>query len=105
MAEVSIDLDMVRVSNEDFLKKAGDCAPQLKETLVHPVEIVDIRETDGVYPEVLHRDSVDNMKNYHMKNLDMMNMNFIENSQLLRLRKFIREKVSMSVQMSISIVV
>lgn len=40
MAEVSIDLDMVRVSNEDFLKKAGDCAPQLKETLVHPVEIV-----------------------------------------------------------------
>lgn len=41
MAEVSIDLDMVRVSNEDFLKKAGDCAPQLKETLVHPVEVVD----------------------------------------------------------------
>ncbi|MFR6136266.1 MAG: hypothetical protein ACLUI0_06380 [Blautia massiliensis (ex Durand et al. 2017)] len=28
---------------------------------------MDIRETDGVYPEVLHRDSVDNMKNYHMK--------------------------------------
>ena len=27
-----------------------------------------------------------------MKNLDMMNMNFIENSQLLRLRKSIKEK-------------
>ena len=53
---------MVRVSNEEFLKKAADCAPQLKETLVRPVEIVDIRETDGVYPEVLHRDSVDNLK-------------------------------------------
>ena len=50
MAEVSIDLNMVRVSNEEFLKKAADCAPQLKETLVRPVEIVDIRETDGVYP-------------------------------------------------------
>ena len=54
MAEVSIDLNMVRVSNEEFLKKAADCAPQLKETLVRPVEIVDIRENDGVYPEVLH---------------------------------------------------
>ena len=42
MAEVSIDLNMVRVSNEEFLKKAADCAPQLKETLVRPVEIVDI---------------------------------------------------------------
>lgn len=31
MAEVSIDLNMVRVSNEEFLKKAADCAPQLKE--------------------------------------------------------------------------
>ena len=76
MAEVSIDLDMVRVSNEDFLKKAGDCAPQLKETLVHPVEIVYIRETDGVYPEVLHRDSVDNMKNYHMKKGDKLCLDF-----------------------------
>ena len=28
MAEVSIDLNMVRVSNEDFLKKAADCAPK-----------------------------------------------------------------------------
>ena len=76
MAEVSIDLNMVRVSNEEFLKKAADCAPQLKETLVRPVEIVDIRETDGVYPEVLHRDSVDNMKNYHMKKGDKLCLDF-----------------------------
>ena len=40
-----------------------------------------------------------------MKNLDMMNMNSIENSQLLRLRKSIKEKEFMFVQMSISIVV
>lgn len=76
MAEVSIDLNMVRVSNEDFLKKAADCAPQLKETLVRPVEVVDIRETDGVYPEVLHRDSVDNMQNYHMKKGDKLCLDF-----------------------------
>ena len=76
MAEVSIDLNMVRVSNEEFLKKAADCAPQLKETLVRPVEIVDIRETDGVYPEVLHRDSVDNLKNYHMKKGDKLCLDF-----------------------------
>ena len=76
MAEVSIDLNMVRVSNEEFLKKAADCAPQLKETLIRPVEIVDIRETDGVYPEVLHRDSVDNLKNYHMKKGDKLCLDF-----------------------------
>ena len=76
MAEVSIDLNMVRVSNEEFLKKAADCAPQLKETLVRPVEIVDIRENDGVYPEVLHRDSVDNLKNYHMKKGDKLCLDF-----------------------------
>ena len=50
MAEVSIDLNMV--------------------------EIVDIRETDGVYPEVLHRDSVDNLKNYHMKKGDKLCLDF-----------------------------
>ena len=76
MVEVSFDFDMVRVSYEDFLKKAGFCAAQLKETLVHPVEIVDIRETDGVYPEVLHRDSVDNMQNYHMKKGDKLCLDF-----------------------------
>ena len=59
MAEVSIDLNMVRVSNEDFLKKAADCAPQLKETLVRPVEVVDIRETDGVYPCLLYTSDAD----------------------------------------------
>ena len=32
MAEVSIDLNMVRVSNEEFLKKAADCAPPVSYT-------------------------------------------------------------------------
>lgn len=43
---------------------------------MRPVEIVDIRETDGVYPEVLHRDSVDNMQNYHMKKGDKLCLDF-----------------------------
>ena len=39
MAEVSIDLDMVRVSNEDFLKKAGDCGKPAGCTGIFQTEI------------------------------------------------------------------
>ena len=34
MPEVSIDLNMVRVTNDDFVKKAEACAPKLQETVV-----------------------------------------------------------------------
>ena len=37
MAEVSIDLNMVRVTNDAFVEKAEACAPKLLETVVRPV--------------------------------------------------------------------
>ena len=46
MPEVSSDLEMVRVTNEDFVKKAEACTPKLRETVVRPVSIVDIVKTD-----------------------------------------------------------
>lgn len=52
MPEVSSDLEMVRVTNEDFVKKAEACTPKLRETVVRPVSIVDIVKTEDVYPEV-----------------------------------------------------
>ena len=51
MPEVSIDLEMVRVTNEDFVKKAEACTPKLRETVVRPVSIVDIVKTEDVYTE------------------------------------------------------
>ena len=47
MAEVSIDLNMVRVTNEDFVKKAEACTPELLKTVVRPVSIVDIVKNRG----------------------------------------------------------
>ena len=42
MPAVSIDLNMVRVTNDEFVKKAEACTPKLIETVVRPVAIVDI---------------------------------------------------------------
>ena len=55
MAEVSIDLNMVRVTNDEFVAKAEACAPKLLETVVRPVSIVDIVKTENVYPDVNRR--------------------------------------------------
>ena len=45
MPEVSIDLNMVRVTNDDFVKKSEACSPKLQETVVKPVSIVDVVKT------------------------------------------------------------
>ena len=46
MPAVSIDLNMVRVTNDEFVKKAEACTPKLIETVVRPVAIVDIVKTE-----------------------------------------------------------
>ena len=61
MAEVSIDLNMVRVTNEDFVKKAEACVPELLETVVRPVAIVDIVKTEDIYPKVQKADDIENL--------------------------------------------
>lgn len=44
MPKVSIDLEMKRVTNDAFVSIAKECEPRLKETVIAPVEIVEIRE-------------------------------------------------------------
>ena len=61
MAEVSIDLNMVRVTNEDFVKKAEACVPELLKTVVRPVAIVDIVKTEDIYPKVQKADDIENL--------------------------------------------
>ena len=42
---------MVRVTNDEFVKKAEACTPKLIETVVRPVAIVDIVKTEEIFPE------------------------------------------------------
>ena len=61
MPAVSIDLNMVRVTNDDFVKKAEACVPELIKTVVRPVSIVDIVKTEEVFPQVSKRDDIENL--------------------------------------------
>ena len=76
MPEVSIDLNMVRITNDDFVKKAEACAPKLQETIVKPVSIVDIVKTENVYPDVVAKDSVENLSSYHLAKGDKLCLDF-----------------------------
>lgn len=76
MPEVSIDLDMVRVTNKKFLEKAEKCAPKLKETVVRPAGIVEIKENGDVYPEVIYKDTPDHLSEYQMKKGDYICLDF-----------------------------
>lgn len=61
MAEVSIDLNMVRVTNDIFVNKAEACVPELLKTVVRPVAIVDIVKTEDIYPKVQKADDIENL--------------------------------------------
>lgn len=76
MPEVSIDLDMVRVTNDEFVKKAEACTPKLYETIVKPVSIVDIVKTDSIYPQVNKRDIVKNLSKYQLSKDDKLCLDF-----------------------------
>ena len=76
MPEVSIDLNMVRVTNEGFVKKAEACAPKLHEIVVKPASIVDIVKTQNVYPEVVLRDSIEHLSGYHLSKGDKLCLDF-----------------------------
>lgn len=76
MPKVSIDLDMVRVTNDDFVKKAEACAPVLKETQVVPSAIVDIKETDEAYPHAEKKDEPEHMDQYPLGKGDKLCLDF-----------------------------
>lgn len=64
MPEVSIDLEMVRVTDEKFVQKAEKCKPQLYETKVLPDAIVDIQQNESSYPAVKRIDDAENSSRY-----------------------------------------
>lgn len=76
MPEVSIDLNMVRVTNEEFLKKAEACAPELKKTRVRPQQIVEFRSTGDVHPQTVKTDDICNLTNHHLKKGDRLCLDF-----------------------------
>ena len=76
MPAVSIDLNMVRVTNDDFVKKAEACAPELIKTVVRPVSIVDIVKTEEVFPQVSKKDDIENLSTYHMAKGDKICLDF-----------------------------
>lgn len=76
MAKVSIDLEMKRVTNQEFLKKAIACEPILKETLVKPISIIDIKETENAYPQAIKKDEIENLSSYHLAKGDNICLDF-----------------------------
>lgn len=76
MPEISCDLNMVRVTNEAFVKKAEACKPILKETTVFPERIVEIRKGCGIYPEVIKVDDAPNVSAYPLKKGDKLCLDF-----------------------------
>ncbi|MGN0294278.1 MAG: cellobiose phosphorylase [Lachnospiraceae bacterium] len=76
MAAINKEPDMVRVSNEAFLRKAAECAPVLKEVKVHPVSIVEMCTTNGAYPEVVQVEPAECMKEHHLQKGDRLCFDF-----------------------------
>ncbi len=76
MSKVSIDLNMVRVTNQAFVKKAEESSPKLCETLVKPLGLVDIVKTEDAYPKVLPKDSIDHLSDYHLAKGDKICLDF-----------------------------
>ena len=76
MPAVSIDLNMVRVTNDEFVKKAEACTPKLIETVVRPVAIVDIVKTEEIFPEVHKRDEIENLSSCHLAKGDKICLDF-----------------------------
>lgn len=47
-------------TNEAFLNKAIACEPELKQTQIKPVRIVEIMKTEKAYPHVEEKDEIQN---------------------------------------------
>lgn len=76
MAAVSSDLSMIRVTNEEFVKKAEACTPKLYETVIHPEAVVEIRKKERGCVEVRHKDSIKNLSGYALKKGDRICLDF-----------------------------
>lgn len=76
MAAVSSDLNMIRVTNEAFVKKAEACSQKLYKTVVYPEAVVDIRKTDDDRIEVIKRDDIKNLSRYELKKGDRICLDF-----------------------------
>ena len=76
MAAVSSDLNMVRVTNDEFVKKAEACIPELYRDVVYPKAIVEIRKTEENGIEVRKKDDIKNISVYTMAKGDRICLDF-----------------------------
>lgn len=76
MPEISSDLNMLRVTDEDFLKKADECTPKLRETLVYPKGIVELQNIDADYPSAVRIDYAENLRKHALKKGDTLCLDF-----------------------------
>lgn len=76
MAAVSSDINMVRVTNEEFVKKARDCEPVLLEKTVYPSHIVKIEKNGKIYPDVSVIGAPEDLPDHHMKKGDSICLDF-----------------------------
>lgn len=76
MAAVSSDLNMVRVTNEEFVKKAEACTPELYKSVVYPESVVEIRKTENDYIEIIKKDDIKNLSRYALKKGNRLCLDF-----------------------------
>lgn len=76
MAAVSSDLNMVRVTNKEFVKKAEACAPELYKTVVYPESVVEIRKTEEERTEITKKAEIQNLSQYALKKGDRICLDF-----------------------------
>lgn len=76
MAYISIDREMKRVTNPEFLRQAAACAPELRETLVQAQRIVRIDADGADYPQPVPVDSAENLPAYPLGKGDSLCLDF-----------------------------
>ena len=76
MAQISIIPGMKRLTNQEFLKKACDCEPELIHTEVHPVNLVRVENKGGIQPKVTVVDRAAAAKNYPQRKGDRLCFDF-----------------------------
>lgn len=76
MPKVCMDLEMRRVTNDVFVNIAKECEPKLKEQIVAPVAIVDVKENEEGKVVVSKRADIDKLAEIPMANGDKICLDF-----------------------------
>ncbi|MDD3217648.1 MAG: cellobiose phosphorylase [Lachnospiraceae bacterium] len=76
MPEVSIDLDMKRITNDAFVKIARECEPDLLEKTVRPEKIVTIELDQDKNPVITRERPINELSEIEMKKGDRVCLDF-----------------------------